>query len=159
MLLAHIVDVLSCHSAALIHLSLGQDLGPTEADRKTEDIFSDPKLSLSYKVAALSQISTALGHHTEEMGCVCGQAFNGMAKRAQLKKTMAHHERGLFIALDAENAALARALEQIRIELQLPRSAAQPRFAGAAAAAARLTRRATATWDAMQVSVTPVISK
>ncbi len=96
-------------------------------------------------------------YHSRVMFCVGPQAFNGMAKRAPLKKAMAHHELGLFIALDAENAALARALEQIRKDLQLPRSAAQPRFAGAAAAAARLTRRATATWDAMQVSVSPLV--
>ncbi|KAK9909936.1 hypothetical protein WJX75_009720 [Coccomyxa subellipsoidea] len=77
-------------------------------------------------------------------------AFNGMAKRETVKKAMAQHERGLFSAIEAENAAVARTLDQIRKELMSPRSNSQPRYAGAAAAAACLTRRINATWAAMQ---------
>ena len=66
---------------------------------------------------------------------------------------MAQHERAHFLALEAENAAIARTLDQIRKELTSPRSNALPRFAGAAAVAACLTRRVSATWAAMQVRV------
>jgi hypothetical protein len=82
------------------------------------------------------------------------QAFNGMAKRETVKKAMAQHERGLFSAIEAENAAVARTLDQIRKELMSPRSNSQPRYAGAAAAAACLTRRINATWAAMQARFT-----
>ena len=37
-----------------------------------------------------------------------------MAKRAPLKKAMAAHEHAVFQALEAENAVVARSLDQIR---------------------------------------------
>ena len=74
-----------------------------------------------------------------------------MAKRAPLKAAMQAHERALFHALDAENAAVARAFDQIRKGPLRDSRAAAAQSSGAAAAATCLIRRSTTTWAAMQV--------
>ncbi|CAL8461618.1 g1149 [Coccomyxa elongata] len=91
----------------------------------------------------------------EKAGCLqarmeCIMALNSMAKRAPLKTAMQAHERALFHALEAENAAVARAFDQIhKGPLRNSRGGA-PQFSGAAAAATCLIRRSTTTWAAMQ---------
>jgi len=83
------------------------------------------------------------------------QAFGSLAKRATVRKAVQQHELELLLLLEAENTAVARALEQIRRDpvgaLQGARAVKLPRFSGAALAATCLIRRTTATWTCLQV--------
>ncbi|BDA42104.1 Dynein heavy chain 2, axonemal [Coccomyxa sp. Obi] len=104
------------------------------------------------------RFSVAASAAIDRCGCLQARmeiimAFSSMAKRAPLKKAMAAHERALFQALEAENAAVARSLDQIRKQHPGPLRGLHgtaPHFAGAAVAATCLIRRSTATWAAMQ---------
>lgn len=83
------------------------------------------------------------------------QAFGSVAKRTAVSKAVQQHQMELLLLLQAENAAVARALEQIRRDpvgaLQGARAVKLPRFSGAALAATCLIRRTTATWTCLQV--------